>query len=262
MPTQHDHDMSVDNNQVLEEIKDLKRSLATKPEAAQEHWLKILEKLILPVGFALLTWISTQAATSISQGQLILARTVADDRKVEFKRGMQAKFIEIFYKDLNSGNQQSQLNAIRLVRLVDTELAQNLLSLVEGTPGVSKEVLNKAARLSQDLKVIQPLSGFTVALHYKKGDTKASENAIRSRDRLLQAGFSGSVELVPGDENFFQRVGHASNIEIRYEAGIEDEAANSLLAILQPINEPNKIVKEPVTTRIPNYISVFFPSGV
>jgi hypothetical protein len=85
-------------------------------------------------------------------------------------------------------------------------------------------------------------------------------NAIHARDQLQQAGVSGPT-LYPSDESFFQRVDPPKTIEIRYEAGIEDEAANALFAMLEPVSRPKKIVKAVVRNRTGNFISVFYPRG-
>src|SRR5690242_19757757 len=115
---------------LLAELKALKDSLTPKPDSLFDRVTRVLEKLIIPLLIGVLAWFGNQAATKISEAQLHLAESAAEDRRAEFRHSMQAKYIEIFYKDLNSGDTKSQLNAIRLVRLMDGDLAQNLLDLV------------------------------------------------------------------------------------------------------------------------------------
>ena len=151
-------------DRLLAEITEIKDGMNKASQSWLEKLLHILEKLILPIAIAGLAWLGSHAATKISEGQLALAQSAADDRKSEFRRSMQAKYIEIFYKELNSGDQASQLNAIRLVRLADSDLAQNLLSLVASTPNVSETV--KANEAQREIEILRPLSGYKVGIYF------------------------------------------------------------------------------------------------
>src|SRR5437764_11261491 len=95
---------------VLTELAAIREGIKTDPESGFERVMRVAEKLIVPLLIGLLAWFGSQAATRISEGQLHLAESAAEDRKAEFRRRMQAKYIEIFYKELNSGDQKSQLN--------------------------------------------------------------------------------------------------------------------------------------------------------
>ena len=113
------------------EIRALREAVKPTPESGWTKTQHILEKLVIPIMLVIVAWVGNKAATEISKGQLALAQSTADTQRAESRRSVQAKFIELFYKDMNSGDQKSQLNSIRLVRLVDSDLAQNLLDMVE-----------------------------------------------------------------------------------------------------------------------------------
>ena len=162
--------MDEKSESVFVELQKLRDELKPKPVSAFENVLRILEKLVVPVMLGLLAWLGSQAATKISEGQLTLAASVAasaaEDRKLEFRRSMQAKYIEIFYKDLNSGDPKSQSNAIRLVKLVDSDLANSLLDLVPNTPNVSQAVVAQAKEVRREIEAISAVAPLNRLLKY------------------------------------------------------------------------------------------------
>jgi len=255
---------------VLSQLENIKVKLDSDKESKLSRVLQIAEKLFIPLLIACLAWLGSNAATKISEGQLELAATnsrlqtqqaisAAEDRKQEFRLGMQAKYIEIFYRDLNSGDPKSQMNAIRLVQLADPDLAQSLLTLVPSTPGVSSVVLEQAKEARQSLDMIKPLTGYKIGIFYY-GDSKISaERALDLRNRLQRFGFTGSIQLTSVDDESVKQYDPPKKVEIRYEPGLEDDQANALSAILVPIVAPSSVSKEPVRNRSVNYVSVFLP---
>ena len=203
-------------DRLLAEITEIKDGMNKASQSWLEKLLHILEKLILPIAIAGLAWLGSHAATKISEGQLALAQSAADDRKSEFRRSMQAKYIEIFYKELNSGDQASQLNAIRLVRLADSELAQNLLSLVASTPNVSETVKAKANEAQREIEILRPLSGYKVGIYFLGNDPASVRSASQVQARLQDAGLSGTLQLYPSDSSFFQKVAAPASLEVRF----------------------------------------------
>lgn len=257
---------------ILTELQDLRASLAPKAESTSSRLPHVLEKMVLPLLIAALAWLGNNAATKISEGQLELAKSSSqlqtdlakaanEDRKQEFQRGMQAKYLEIFYKDLNSGDPKTQLNAIRLVKLADPDLAQALLSLVPSTPGVSAAVVQQATAAKQSLDSIKPLSGFKVAIFYYGDDAASAERARALRAQLQQMGFAGPFQFTSVTDDSVRQYEAPKTVEIRYEAGLEDEQAAALAAILQPLVAPSPVVRAVVKKPTPNFISVFFPRG-
>ena len=248
-------------NTIIAKLDDLKGAMTPKPESLFDRLLRVLEKLVLPVLVGLLAWVGNQAATKISEGQLELARAAAEDRRLEFQRGMQAKYLEIFYKDLNSGEQSGQLNAIRLLRVVDSDLAERLIALVTITPGVTQVVIEKANEAKRDLDQLRPLSGFKIGLFYYRDNEASTSQATRSREQLQKLGFSGTIQMIPSDDESLKAFDPPKSVEVRYEAGIEDDASMALLGIVQPVVAPAKIDRFMVRNRTANYISIFYPRG-
>lgn len=246
---------------ILSEIKEIKENINKKRDSGLEIFFKIVEKLLIPILICVVAFIGSNATTAISEGQLALAQTTAEDRKEEFRRTMQAKYFEIFYKDLNSGEQKNQLNAIRLVRLVDADLGQRLLDLVVSTPGVSATVIAKVDEVKRDLEIVRPLIGYKVYVYYYEGSIQSKGNAQILYDSIQKSGFNGTVQLKPADENFFRKYDPPKTIEIRYEEKYESEAANSLYAILSSKIPSNNIIKAIVKNRTENFISIFVPRG-
>jgi hypothetical protein len=223
--------------------------------------MHLLEKLVIPVALGFLTWVGTQAATRISEGQLQLAQSAAESQRIEARREMQAKYIEIFYKDLNSGNPTNQMNAIRLVRLFDTDLAQSLLGLVSATPGVSQAVVAKANEAKRQVETIAVLNGYKIGIYFPSQDPSVLPTVLKVEERLRDAGFNGIVQKYPSDASFFEKVNAPNGLEVRFEPGIEDEAAEALLTIVRTANAKNRWSKRQVGSRTPNFISVFVPNG-
>jgi hypothetical protein len=162
--------MNQNHEEIICEIKKLRDGLKPPMPSAYDRAMQVLEKLFIPIAIAILAWTGTQAATRISEGQLHLAETSAKNQQEETKRAMQAKYIEIIYKEINSGSENNQMNAIRLVRLFDTELAQNLLSLVAATPGISKAVAIKADETRRQVESLIPLNGYKVGIYFPSND--------------------------------------------------------------------------------------------
>jgi hypothetical protein len=262
LPAERKSEMDDKLNDLIAAVTKLQDAIATKKEeGATIKILHVLEKLVIPIMLGVLAWIGTQAGAKISEGQLRLSESAAEDRKVEFRRSMQAKYIEICYKDINSGDPKSQMNAIRLVRLVDSELAQNLLDLVPGTPGITQAAVAKAGEVKNEIAAVAPLSGYSIGIYYLDDDSPSLATAQEIAGRIKDAGFSGVVRKFPSKAAFYERVVAPSTIEIRYEPGYEDDAADALLSIVPTSESKLRWSKKPVSNRTANFISIFVPRG-
>lgn len=245
-----------------EEVRELGAQTRRLSDALPGKWLYVFERLIIPVALGMAAWLGTMAATEISSGQLALATASAENQKSDSRRAMQAKFIEIFYRDFSSGDQASQLNAIKLVRLVDADLAQSLLDMVAVTPGLSDAVIAKAGEARNALEAIAPLQGYHIRIYYLKDDAASAPALAHLQSRLQTAGLAASVRLLPSDAAFFaRRLNQVSQLEIRYEQGIENEAANALLRALKPPQDMTAWALKTIPTTSPNVLSIFVPKG-
>jgi hypothetical protein len=246
---------------LLKAVGEVQETLKAKPTSVLENILRVLEKLVIPAMLGLLAWLGSQGAAKISESQLRLAESAAEDRKVEFRRGMQAKYIEIFYKDLNSGDAKSQSNAIRLMRVVDSDLSQSLLELVAVTPGVSPAVVAQATEVKKEILAIAPLRGFTIGIYYYKDDPTVGKTLLAIKSRLKSAGFLGTIQEYPNDDAFFERVYAPKALEIRFEGDTENEASRTLLSIMKNANANENWTLLKVGSKTPNFISIFVPRG-
>jgi len=248
-------------NSILAELQKLREEGKAKTASVFENILRILEKFIVPVMLGLLAWLGSQAASKISEGQLRLSESAAEDRKVEFRRSMQAKYIEIFYKDLNSGDSKSQSNAIRLMQMVDGDLAKNLLDLVPVTPGISPAIVAQASAAKKEIETTGPLKGYKIGIYFYADDHSSVSRVLKVHERLKDSGFRGVVQDYPSNTAFFEKVNAPQGLEVRYEAGIEDEAAKALLLIVETADSKGRWKKLEVGSPTPNFISVFVPRG-
>jgi hypothetical protein len=246
---------------VILELQKLRDDGKAKSISGFEQILRILEKLVVPIMLGLLAWFGSQAASKISEGQLKLAESAAEDRKVEFRRSMQAKYIEIFYKDLNSGDSRSQSNAIRLMQMVDTDLAKNLLELVAVTPGVSPAVIAQASAVKKEIETTDSLKGYKIGIYFYGDDPSSIPRVLKVRERLKDAGFRGIIQDYPSTQEFFEKVNSPKGLEVRYESGVEEEAALALITLVETADTKGRWKKLTVGSTTPNFISVFVPRG-
>ena len=66
-------------DKLLAEIEGIKDRLKPDKESRFKRTVHVLEKLVIPVLIGALAWFGSLAATKISQGQLQLAQSAADD---------------------------------------------------------------------------------------------------------------------------------------------------------------------------------------
>ena len=65
----------------------------------------------------------------------------------------------------------------------------------------------------------------------------------------------------PNDESFFGRFVPPDTLEVRYEAGAEEDAANALVSIMETASTKSKWTKVQVSSPTPNFVSIFVPRG-
>lgn len=125
-------------------------SEADKTPAGRLFW--IMEKTLAPLAIAVLGFYGNAAADKISAGQLALARLSAEDKKDEFARTLQSKYVELFYADITSGDPVRQGNALGLLRLMDPELALQLATFVASNPAASSAIKAQAEATSRQIQ--------------------------------------------------------------------------------------------------------------
>lgn len=138
-------------DRLLADIARLKQKLeADKTLAERVFW--IIEKMLAPLAMAVLAFYGNAAADKISTGQLALARLSVEDRKSEFSRTLQSKYVELFYADITSGDPARQGNALGLLRLMDPELALRLAAFVAANPAASPAIKAQAEATGRQIR--------------------------------------------------------------------------------------------------------------
>jgi len=138
-------------DRLLADIARLKQRLeADKTPAERFFW--IMEKTLAPLAVAVLAFCGNAVADKISAGQLALARLSVADRKDEFARTLQSKYVELFYADITSGDPVRQGNALGLLRLMDPELALQLATFVASNPAASSAIKAQAEATRRQIR--------------------------------------------------------------------------------------------------------------
>lgn len=247
-------------NELLDRLKALESRLAEK-EKGWVQYFRFVEKLLLPVALGLLAWFGNQAANRISEGQLHLSESAIMDRKEEFRRTIQAKYAEMFYRDLNTGDANKLRNAMRLLNLIDGELAGQLSGLVEATPNVPADILTGAEKTRKEVEIFGPLFGFKVGIYFLRGNEESAAHANDIQLKLVGRGFSGPIQLYPSDKAFFELLREPKTLEVRYEPDRETPVADALIYVLKDLFPNLEFTKRPVVNRTASFISIFIPIG-
>lgn len=250
-------------DEVLKRLEGLKDRLEDR-ESTFSKALHIAEKLIIPILLGVLAFVAARAGNQIAQAQFEIAKSQLNltesaekDRREETRRTIQAKYVEIFYKEINSGEAKKQKAAINLLRLIDDEFASKLANLVERTPGIPAEVRSDAGKIKEDI-----LNRFKIGIYFLQGQKKLAQVAAEIQKQLLSNGFKGATQLYPKPNSFFEEAGQPESFEIRYEPGLEDAAADALAELLNKALPQYRFDKWPVMNRTRDFISIFLiPQG-
>jgi hypothetical protein len=218
--------------------------------------IDVLEKLLLPA-LGVLAWTANQASVRVSASQLELAKAQDARQARESQSAAQLKYLEIFYRDINSTDERSQLFALSLLTHLNPELGSSLADLVKTSPRSSKTVADRAASIKTGLDAFGSLSGFKIGIYW---DQKSATLAAAARDikgKIEGRNFPGVVQLYPRSPEFLLSLGASEQNEIRFEAGSEDEAADRLLALMNELTPDRRFVKRDVVNRTPKFMSLF-----
>lgn len=219
--------------------------------------LDVLEKLLLPFALGVLAWTTSQASVRVSASQLELAKA-QDARQVNESRATaQLKYLEIFYRDINSTDERNQLFALSLLTYLNPELGASLADLVKVSPRSSKAVVDKAASIKTGFEAFGPLSGFKIGIYWDEKNAQLTAAARQLKEKIEGRHFPGPVQLYPRSQQFLASYGASGRNEIRFEPGIEDEAADRLLALMEELEPGRHFVKREVVNRTANFMALF-----
>lgn len=257
-------------DQLLLDVAALKSKVEGKKAPWWERLFWAVEKMLVPVALACLAFYGNSAATKISGGQLALAQSAAADRKEEFRRTMQTKYVELFYADIASGDPKRQANALGLLRLMEPGLANDLNQLVQASPAVSPSIKAESESTKQQIQAESqrvaesasgPLAGYVVGIYFLAGDGAAQATAEKIRAQFADLRLGAATRLYPKDADFMASVVAPRGLEVRYEDGVEDKPAKALQEALMkpPLNRQARPMLVRNTTL--NFLSIFVPAG-
>ena len=110
-------------------------------------------------------------------------------------------------------------------------------------------------------EVPKSLAGYKVAIFHYDGEPQGKQLAMRIEAHLKASGVNGVIEIRASSEQTMQLVYPPKTVEIRYESGPEDAAADALLTMVQQVEGVGNVRRLPVTTPTPMYLSIFIPSS-
>lgn len=226
------------------------------------YW--ILEKALVPLTVAALLFFGNRAAQTISAAQLELAKQTAREnaeaREQEFRASMQAKYFEMFHADLASGEKQRQTTAIQLLYLMDAQLADSISKSIANNPDASPELRAKVEVAARKIESTA-LQRFKIGIYYPAGDAAAEVRAKAILAALETRRIAREVQLYPRSPQTLASWTAARRLEVRYEDGAEDLAADQLVGVLADAPLQLSAAKQPVGTRTSGFISIMVPAG-
>ncbi len=230
-----------------------------------------IEKAFIPLTIAVLAYVGNLAASKISEGQLALAKSNSENRKAEFDRTMQSKYLELFYRDITSTDVKQQANAMSLLKLMDPALAGDVAVFVQANPQVSAALkaevraesqrIEASAQLPTLAKGKGVLAGYKIGIYYLASDPAATTTARAVQAHLKKQGIDNLIALYPSTSESMENMNPPSDLEVRFEEGIENRQA---VAIRDALSKPpfaRSTVQVPVGTTTPNFVSIFVPYG-
>lgn len=88
--------------------------------------IQIIEKLIVPIFLGILVYITASSSNKIMSQQTELTRIQNEKELQNYKIQFELKYLELFYKDINSSKPDVRAKAVGLLRLMNPELGLQL----------------------------------------------------------------------------------------------------------------------------------------
>ncbi|MFQ5753041.1 MAG: hypothetical protein ACE5HI_13705, partial [bacterium] len=128
--------------------------------------LELAEKLIIPAVLAIIALAANVVTYTVSKSQIEIAKSELSVRQAEFDFNVNAKLIELFYTDINSGDSQKQAAALDLLKIMNPELALKMTELVRANPTVSSEIKEAAQTIKKDIQNFGVLNNYNPSLPF------------------------------------------------------------------------------------------------
>jgi hypothetical protein len=226
-------------------------NLLSQKESSKTKLVDFAEKLFIPIALGVLAFITSQAGNQISTAQLKLAEAQNARQVIEAKDNLQTKYIELFYKDISSQDLKKQSAALSLLRLIQPEIAKPLLDWAS---------LNvKSIRKEINAQILSVLRNYEIVLYFSGNQPNLLTTAKNIQQSLIKYGLrENKITLNQKDKSFFQRLGYPTAYEVRYDPGVENNAAELLTTILKESYPSKQFVKRPIGSGTKDSISIFF----
>ena len=108
-------------------------------------------------------------------------------------------------------------------------------------------------------QIISVLKNYEIVLYFLKDQRDLLETAEDIKKKLIDYGLrENKITLNKKDKSFFQQLGYPTAYEVRYDPGVENNAADLLTTILKESNPSKQFVKRPIGSGTKNSLSIFF----
>ena len=131
--------MEDSSKEILARLRVIDEKLLHK-ETRYRRLLRLTEILVIPVMLGVLAFVTSQASNRISASHLELAEQQSKAREDEFNAALQAKYLELFHRDISSGKPGVQRSTLGLLRIMRPELASLMTSRVLADSTVEESV--------------------------------------------------------------------------------------------------------------------------
>lgn len=254
--------MSENSDNLNKKLDEILNKLS-KDNSSNLKPLEILEKLLIPVLLGILAFATNHAGNQISEAQLELSRSqlkLAEAQNArqdsESKSNLQAKYIELFYKDISSQDVEKQKSALSFLKLISSEAAAPLLDWATINVKTEVESQVKTARREINSRI---LSDYKIVIFFPENNEKLLQTAQSIKQSLVDYGLvENQVGLEEKNAAFFNSLGYPKGYEIRYDSGKEDEAAKLLENILKKSYPSKQFIRLGIGSGTIKSISIFF----
>jgi hypothetical protein len=222
-------------DEVLRGLASVQDALKKRPPTISDRLLFVMEKALVPLSVAAIAVFGNLAAIKISEGQLALAQSAAEDRKAEFRRTMQGRYLEILYRDITSTDPRQQATALGVLKLLDPSLANDVAKFVASNSQIAPQLKAEVETETERLRAaaLAPttgsgtdvLAGLAIGIYYLAADQRASLVARDIHQHLKSKLLANSIRLYPSTPEFLQYAYPTQVLEVRYEEGIENKQA-------------------------------------
>lgn len=219
--------------------------------------INIAEKIVIPAIGIAISSITAFMAFSISNTQSEIQKELNDIQFSQFNKELQQKYIEIFYAEIATGDENRQKIALSLLLEIEPEVGEKLNRWALKSGVLQEEAQTEAESVNAKIQLLigQVLKDFEIGIYYKSDSPNAAlhrSQAEEIKQKLIEIGILESRLKVVD-----QWSGEISDYQIRYERDREDEVADALQKVLEEIYPQQQFSKQTVRGESHDFISIF-----